>query len=670
MQDALNARILEVWEGKVVRKDLTSRIRANMVVPTFVSEYLLAQYCATHDPVQIENGLKNVQKIIQEHFVHRENSEFIKFQIREKGSHKIIDRVAAYLNEREDRYEAQLINLNIKEVPIADGIVRQHPKLLRGGVWAMIKVLHIPKTGERPWAIDELRPIQFSNIDLEEYRRQRSLMAREEWIDLLIQTMGLNPAELSERTKLLYLCRLAPFCEYNYNFLELGPKGTGKSHIFSELSPHCNLVSGGEVTRAKLFIDNRNGEIGLVGYWDVIAFDEFARGNIDGGLLDIMKNYMANYNFARGAEAHSATASFAFLGNIRQTVSYMLRNSHLFASLSGGYQDSAFLDRLHCYLPGWEIPRLRSQLFTQGYGFVVDYFAEALKALRAYDYSQYYAKFFTLDSALSVRDKTAIEKTLSAFIKIIHPDGNPTEREVEMLLNLTMENRLRIRLQLPKIDRTFEPIPFIYFSNRSSNHAHIVTTLEAESYLNQAAEEEAQTPSDLPQDLPPAPLRLKEGERRLRDGQVNISFEALFGDYLQGADRIRLLDPYIRHPWQIRNLIELLIVVYRRKKDDTRIYFELITNNDQEYIELSKENFNKLQQNLEPLDIEFTFCFDSVLHDRQIELNNGWLIKLGRGLDIFQRTEGLLDLADRYQPLRKCKECTITYLRQTMVFPK
>ena len=327
----LDKKINNYFSGKVVRKDLTNKIKGNASVPTYVLEYLLGQYCATDDENTINQGVETVKEIISKHFVHRDEAQIIKSKIKETGSHRVIDKVSVKLNDKLDRYEANFANLGLNKVPILTEFIKSHPKLLSEGIWAIVTISYIPAEGRDslPWNIESLKPIQIASIDLEEFKELRRKFSKEEWIDLILQTLGLNPEEFTNRSKLLQVARLIPYAENNYNLIELGPKGTGKSHIYSELSPHGILVSGGEITKAKLFVNNSNGEIGLVGYWDVVALDEFAGKSkrADAGLVDIMKNYMANGSFARGTDSISTDASFAFEGNTFRSVAEMMRTS-------------------------------------------------------------------------------------------------------------------------------------------------------------------------------------------------------------------------------------------------------------------------------------------------------------------------------------------------------
>ena len=369
-QEELDKKINQNFAGKVVRKDLTMTVKGNSVVPSYVLEYLLGQYCATDDEDTIQSGIERVKLILAEHFVHRKEANLIKSRIREKGQHRVIDKVTVELNSNKDIHEAYFTNLGLKKIAIDSEFARKHPKLLVGGIWCIVDLEYeFSEEADQPWILSSLKPIQVSNFDEKQYLEARKAFSTEEWMDLLIQSIGLNPEMLSRRAKLLQLIRLIPLCERNYNLIELGPKGTGKSHVFSEFSPHGILISGGEITVAKLFVNNQSAKVGLVGFWDSVAFDEFAgkEKRVDKNLVDIMKNYMANKSFSRGIDSVGAEASMSFLGNTKRNVAYMMRHSHFFEELPEKYIDSAFLDRLHCFLPGWEtrLPRRGPETFSK-----------------------------------------------------------------------------------------------------------------------------------------------------------------------------------------------------------------------------------------------------------------------------------------------------------------
>lgn len=669
--DTLNTKIVEHFTGKVVRKDLTKSLKGNAVVPSYVLEYLLGQNCSTDNEEIIREGIIKVKNIIENHFVHREESEIIKSKIREKGSYKVIDKISVKLNDKLDRYEASFTNMGLKNIPISSQIVKDNLKLLSEGVWSLISLGYVSMDDKytSPWIIETLKPIQISNIDFEEYTAQRAKFSLEEWMDLLMQSIGLNPAEFSNRSKLIQLSRLIPFAENNYNLIELGPKGTGKSHIFSELSPHGLLLSGGEVSKAKLFVNNTTGNIGLVGYWDVVAYDEFAGEGkkIDGGLVDIMKNYMANKTFSRGTDVFQAEASMVFVGNTDRSVASMVKYSDLFISLPKAYYDTAFLDRIHLYLPGWEVSKLRNELFTNDFGFVVDYLAEVLKLSRKKDYGKSYTKYFTLSDTITTRDKTGIEKTFSGLVKILFPNGEFTEEEARMMLEFAIEGRMRVKLQLQKMDETFNDDIVKFEYNDKEGRVFTVNTLEEIEYGEEEQEQERQQvqqiitaenaglPFNIPQTKSPRE-QLCTFSKRIKDNQTNISYERLFGQYLEGGSFFEIQDPYIRMPYQFRNFLELCSLIYKKNMLVDNIKIHLITYYDENYKEEIDRNYVEITESLQELGIEFSHEFRETAHDRYIECNNGWKILLGRGLDIWQKTNGRFDVAEVLQEKRKCKE--------------
>jgi ATP-dependent Lon protease len=668
--EELDIKLNKYFGGKVVRKDLTKLVKGNAIVPTYVLEYLLGQYCATDDEETIVGGVETVKSIITKHFVHRDEAQLIKATVREKGSHRIIDKVSVRLNDKKDQYEASFANLGLNKIPIADAVIKEHQKLLSSGVWCILTLayFHSEERDSTPWIIEKIKPIQISNADIDEYKEVRKEFAKEEWIDVLLQTIGLNPKEFTFRSKLIQLTRLVPFVENNYNLIELGPKGTGKSHIFSELSPHGMLISGGEVSKAKLFVNNSTGEIGLVGYWDVVAYDEFAgkTKKADRGLVDIMKNYMANKSFSRGTQVYGASASMVFVGNTDHTVPYMMKHSDLFDALPKDYYDTAFLDRLHAYIPGWEVQKLRNEMFTSNYGFIVDYLAEVLKDLRKEDRTHDYSKYFELSNSITTRDKTSISKTYAGLLKVIYPHNDIIESDAKELLDFAIENRKRVKLQLQKMDETFEEVDFSYTIKRTGEKV-TVDTLEVIQYepnnsplIEIKTEERPETDATI---IANKPIELQEGQKIIRDNQIGISYDLLFGTYLLGASEIKVIDPYVRLPYQLRNFMELAKLISEKKDPETDVKLHLVTANSGEYIENAKEAFEQMSYSLELLGIRFTYEFDDYIHDRSIIMNNGWKIVLGRGLDIWQKTGGWYDINEYIQEQRVCKSCELTYLK-------
>lgn len=670
----LDQKILEHFPGLVVRKDLTTELKQNAVVPTYVLEYLLGQHCATDDPTLIAEGLESVRRILAKHYVHRNQAELVKSTIKDKGTHKVIDKLTVTFNDKAGFHEVEFTNLGIKKVPIDDSYVKRYPKLLVGGIWAITDVEYElpvdPKAS--PWQIAGVKPIQVAGVDHDAFLAARAQFSTDEWMDVLMQSVGFNPEHFSRRAKLLTLIRLIPYCERNYNLLELGPKGTGKSHIFAEFSPHGMLISGSEVTAPKLFVSNANGKIGLVGYWDCICFDEFAGKDkkVDKTLVDIMKNYMANRTFSRGIEQLTAEASMVFMGNTQKSVAYMLKHSHFYEPLPDKYIDSAFLDRIHAFNPGWEVAPVRHELFCTGYGFVVDYIAEVLKHLRTEDYTGLYKPFFEVTSEVSTRDQTGFEKTFSGLMKILHPNGKATPEEIGELLEFAMECRRRVREQILRIDDTFKPNDFAYRDQQSGTEV-LVLTPEEQQYpafsglrLQQpdASGPVEQAPVETPEPSTPS---LQERHLVVPENSRGWSYRRLFGDYLIGASGIIIRDPYIRAFHQIRNLVEFLRMVNEITPIGDEVSVHLITGSDQESMEKQVENLGQVQDSFAGTSTPFTWEIDASpnFHARSITASTGWKITLDRGLDLFQWFEfNAFNAAAVVQEARLVKGCEINYI--------
>lgn len=684
---SLDAKINQHFPGVVVRKDLVKVVKGNAIVPSYVLEYLLGQYCATDDEATIETGISTVKEILARHYVHRNEAGLIRSNIKEKGRYKVIDKVTVSLNDSRDVYEAEFENLGIKKVLVDSGTIKKHPKLLVGGVWCICDIEYdFSEDGQStPWVLLSLKPIQLSSLDYDAYLEGRKQFTTSEWIDVLMQSIGLNPEAFGRRSKLIQLVRLIPFCERNYNLIELGPKGTGKSHVYSEFSPHGTLVSGGEATLAKLFINNTTGKIGLVGYWDVVAMDEFAGSGKkpDIKLIDTLKNYMANKSFNRGTGPQGAEASMVFIGNTSHNVPYMLKHEHLFMDLPETYRNSdgqAILDRLHCFLPGWEMDNLRNDMFSTGFGFVVDYLAEVLRSLRSYDFSDRYQDRFTLSSDISTRDRDGINKTFSGLMKILFPHGGETEEEVEEILRFSMEGRKRVKDQLMRVDSTYAIVNFSYQNAGGENQQ--VTTLEEEeypAYYNKTINDEGgvkgadlAAPAGLaavkPQPVASAPQAiLEEKHITFQENQKGVSYELLFGPYLKDATQITITDSYIRLFYQIRNLMELLEPIVKTKAEEDEISVHLVTSRDEFKGELQDESFEKMRISADTVGINFTWEFDETgtIHARHIVTDTGWKISLDRGLDIFQHYEmnDVFAFANRLQKYRSSKAFEATFIR-------
>jgi ATP-dependent Lon protease len=678
----LDDKINEHFAGFVVRKDLVKAVKGNAIVPSYVLEYLLGQYCATDDEASIQTGIETVKEILHRHYVHRNEAGLIRSNIREKGRGKVIDKVSVALNEKTDAYEASFSNLGIKKVLVDSDTVKKNQKMLVSGVWSIadLEYDHKEEANAVPWVLAGLKPIQMSSFDFDAYLAGRAEFTTEEWIDLLIQTIGFNPEAFGRRSKLLQLLRLIPYVERNYNLIELGPKGTGKSHIFSEFSPHGILISGGEVTVPKLFVSNASGKIGLVGYWDTIAFDEFAgrQKKVDKALVDIMKNYLANKSFSRGVETLGAEASMAFIGNTKHSVAYMLKHTDLFEELPEKYYDSAFIDRLHAYLPGWEIDVIRGEMFATGYGFIVDYLAEVLRHMRGQDRSLDYRDLFTLDSSISTRDRDGVQKTFSGLMKLLFPNGGATPEEIRELLTLAIEGRKRVKDQLMRIDSTYPEVEFS-FADKAGQVTKVQSLEEREHprwYHRRNLEEVNESDStDLDSSAPaPAPAAPKvphgpvPGHVTFAENQKGVSFDAIFGPWLEGAAMVTLTDPYIRVYHQMRNLMELLEVVALRKPDGEDVQFRLITAPDPDDLERQTGYLEQIRDGIAPIGVEFSWTFDgtSTIHARHLVTDTGWKILLDRGLDLFQRADlnNGFSPANRHQRFRQVKAFEVTYLQE------
>ena len=690
----LDDKINQHFAGLVVRKDLVKAVKGNAIVPSYVLEYLLGQYCATNDEATIQTGIETVKEILRKHYVHRNEAGLVRSTIKEKGRHKVIDRISVSLNDKDDVYEAEFANLGIKKVLIDSNTVKAHQKLLVGGVWCIadVEYEYTEDKSASPWILASLKPIQISRFDFDGYLEARKQFTTDEWIDLLIQSVGFNPQMFGKRNKLAQIIRLIPFCERNYNLIELGPKGTGKSHVYSEFSPHGILISGGEVTVPKLFVHNGTGKLGLVGYWDVVAFDEFAgkQKRVDKALVDIMKNYMANKSFSRGVETLGAEASMVFVGNTDHTVPYMLKHTDLFDPLPEKFHDSAFLDRIHSYIPGWEVDVIRGEMFSSGYGFVVDYLAEILRSLRSHDYSDRYKGQFTLSDDISTRDRDGINKTFSGLMKILYPHGEATDAEVEDILRTAIEGRKRVKDQLLRIDATYPAVRFAY--QGADTQERLVRTLEEDEYPNQYHRRGASEVStaDVPQvgtdPLPlieavpamqgpasrpsnPVPMEpvLKEQHLVFHENQRGLSFDKLFSPYLVGAKRIIITDPYLRMFHQLRNLMELMETISKLQGPEDEVVVHVVTVEDDSNGDRQTESLQKIADACTGVGIQFSWAYDTsgTKHDRDITTDTGWKIVLGRGLDVFQRFElnDAFSFANRLQQHRQCKEFSVTFVR-------
>ncbi len=484
----LDQKALEHFSGRVVRKDIVQDIKSGANVPTYVLEYLVGQYCATDSDAAIEEGVETVKNILKKHYVRPDEAEFVKSEVRERGRYRVIDKVSVRLDERQDAYVGSFVNLNLSDVEINEHLVSKHPKLLGGGVWAIIDLEYIPEnagSSKSLFGIESFKPIQVSQLNLEEIKEGRRQFTRDEWRDLLLHSVGYDPSSFSDREKMLFLLRCLPLCENNYNYVELGPRGTGKSYLYREISPHSILISGGKTTVAKLFLNLNTGQIGLVGRWDVVAFDEVGGLRFtDAEAVQMLKDYMESGSFSRGTEELTAQASMVYIGNIDLDIEGVLKSSHLFKPFPDEMQDLALIDRFHYYLPGWEVPKMRSEFFDDQFGFIVDYFSEFMRELRKDSYSDAINQHFSLGDHLNQRDEKAVRKTVSGFLKMLHPHGEYTKEELREYLEFAMEGRRRVKEQLKRIGgMEYRAVNFSYIDLETREEVFVTVPEEAEETL-------------------------------------------------------------------------------------------------------------------------------------------------------------------------------------------
>lgn len=476
----IKSKLRQHFDGRIVRKDLTKKFKEGANVPVYVLEFLLGQYCSSDDPEIIEEGVGSVKRILADNFVRPDEAQKILSMLRQRGSHTVIDKITITLNIRDDRYEAEFSNLGLKNIPISEEYPTKFDRLLCGGIWCIVQLeyeyIEEDKKNGSPIRIYKLTPIQMPHVDMDELKAGRKAFTKAEWMDVLLRSIGMEPDKLEERVKWLLLARMLPLVENNFNLCELGPRSTGKSHLFKEISPNSILVSGGQTTVANLFYNMGRKTVGLVGLWDCVAFDEVAGINFkDKDGIQIMKDYMASGSFARGKEEKAASASMVFVGNINQSVDVLLKTSSLFDPFPDEMgTDTAFLDRMHCYIPGWEIPKFRPEHFTDDYGFITDYLAEFIRELRKVQYGDALDKYFRLGKNLNQRDTIAIRKMVSGFLKLLYPDGEFSKGELEEVLVLSLEMRRRVKEQLKKLGgMEFYDVNFSYIDNETFEEHYV-----------------------------------------------------------------------------------------------------------------------------------------------------------------------------------------------------
>ena len=473
----LDKKLIEFFPGRVVRKDLTKKLKGSNNVPVYVLEYLLGSNCATDDEDLIEEGVKKVKRILSDNYVRPDEAELIKSRIRETGYYTVIDKITVHLNEKRDVYEAEFSSLGIKDIEIDPDTVTKYEKLLGGGIWCIVKMEYSTESSRSPFIISNLKPIQIPNMDVNEFIDRRKEFTKDEWIDILLRTIGMEPDSLKYPAKWHLLERLVPLIENNYNLCELGPRSTGKSHVYKEISPNSILISGGQTTVANLFYNLSSRQVGLVGLWDVVAFDEVAGIRFkDKDGIQILKDFMASGSFARGKDQINANASIVFVGNVNQSISSLLQTSHLFAPFPDAMNnDSAFFDRIHYYLPGWEVPKFRPEHFTERYGFIVDYLAEFLREMRKRSFGDHISKYFRFGNNLNQRDVISVKKTYSGLMKLLYPDGSASKEDSREILEYALTGRRRVKEQLKKIGGIeFYDVNFSYIDIEDNSEHYVI----------------------------------------------------------------------------------------------------------------------------------------------------------------------------------------------------
>ena len=695
--DELDRKLNATFDGKVVRKDLLHRIKKGTNVPTFVLEFLLSRFCASNEPAEIQAGMEAVLETLNENYVRPNEANAAQSRVATKGKHRFIDKVHVNYVEKDRRHWAALENFDSRRVAISEKFYRDHERLLQGGLWAEVTIAYNEiEDDDYTFFVEDLRPIQLSRFDFGAFCEGRARFTRDEWLDVVLRSVGLEPAKLSKRVKFHFIARLAPLIESNYNFIELGPRGTGKSYFFSEFTPYSTLVSGGQATKAILFYNMQRRKIGLVGYWDTVAFDEVGGIKIkDPDTIQIMKDFMANGRFSRGVEV-IAQASMAYVGNLDLSVAQIVHSEvfDLFQPLPKEF-DLAIQDRFAGYLPGWEMPKNSSEFLTSNYGFITDYLGEAFhhQFKQSNRYEEVSARI-KLGKAAEGRDEKGIKKTVCAFLKILHPHEKPADEEFEEYVAYATEARRRVKEQMNKRkpDDEFARINLSYF--KASGEEVVVfcpesknapaTQEPARRRLNQAESQpggaiEAQpatqpapavaaVPSAAPSSIAPAlavvvptTVELKEQHFTILYGDTGYSYESILGPYLQGAKAVVIEDPYIQLQHQIQNFVRFCETVL---KAGTVKKISLITGyDDKTQLADIADKLDELKQSLLELDVELEVKLNPNIHDREIRLDNGWVIKIGRGLDFYQKPGGWFEVGANDLSLRKCLETKVDIFR-------
>lgn len=689
--DELDTKLLATFEGRVVRKDLLHRIKKGTNVPTFVLEFLLARYCASNDQAEMDVGMEAVLATLQDNYVRPDEANAAQSKVATKGKHRFIDKVHVRYVEKEKRHWASLENFNSQRIAINERFYRDNDRLLEGGIWAEVGLAHNDiDEDDYAFYVEDLRPIQLTRFDFDRYTEGRAKFTRNEWLDVVMRSVGLEPSKLSTRLKFHFVARLAALVEPNYNYIELGPRGTGKSYFFSEFSPYATLISGGQATKATLFYNNARRKIGLVGYWDTIGFDEVGGVKVrDPDTIQIMKDFMANGRFSRGAEV-IADASLSFVGNIDLSVHQVVNSTEydLFQPLPPEL-DLAVMDRFAAYIPGWEMPKNSSEFLTTRYGFITDYLAEAFHyQFKHTNRYEEVSKRINLGRSVEGRDEKGIKKTMCAFLKILHPNGPPSDSEFEEYVAYAVECRRRVKEQMNKRkpDDEFARINLSFV--RKAGDEVVVFCPESKDAI--ATQQPARRPLDsssgeatpaveatgtrLPKiEAPPnaarssteevvaTPAELREQHFTILYGDTGYSYEGIIGPYLAGAKAVWIEDPYIRLQHQVQNFVRFCEVAV---KSGTVKKIALVTSYDDEaQLNEITEKLGELKQSLLDADVELDVQLNSNLHDREIRIDNGWVVKIGRGLDFYQKPTSWFEVGVHDLTLRKCLETKVDIVR-------
>lgn len=687
----LDQKLTATFDGKVLRKDLLHRIKKGTNVPTFVLEFLLARFCASDDQAEMDSGMEAVLASLQDNYVKPDEANAAQSKVATKGKHRFIDKVHVRYVEKEKRHWASLENFNSQRIAIGEKFYRDNDRLLEGGIWAEVTLAHNAiEEDDYAFYIEDLRPIQISRFDFDRYCEGRTQFTRDEWIAAILRTVGLEPTKLSKRVQMHFIARLAALVEPNYNYIELGPRGTGKSYFFSEFSPYATLISGGQATKSALFYNNARRKVGLVGFWDTVAFDEVGGIKVkDPDTIQIMKDFMANGRFSRGAEV-IADASLSFVGNFDLSISQVVNSEKhdLFQPLPAEF-DLAIMDRFAAYIPGWEMPKNSSEFLTSSYGFITDYLAEAFHyQFKHTNRYEEVSKRIKLGKAVEGRDEKGIKKTVCAFLKILHPIGSPTDEEFEEYVAYAVECRRRVKEQMNKRkpDDEFANINLSYVNGQGAETVVYcpeskdapATQAPSRRQLNEGVASDIGTELELAPAAPvatpvtvtevpavdkqaPVPDEMVERHFTILYGDIGHSYESIIGPYLRGAKTVVIEDPYIRLQHQIQNFVRFCECVL---KAGTVKKINLITGyDDNTQLADIAEKLEELKQSLLEMDVELEVKLNPNMHDREIRLDNGWIIKIGRGLDFYQKPGGWFEVGANDLTLRKCLETKVDIFR-------